>query len=164
MAVFYSFHYERDANRVQLIRQMGLIEGQRILNSQDWESVRAGGRSAIANWIDEQMKYKTAVIVLIGREAALRPWVQYEVQKAWDAKKPLLGIRIHGLSSMGKVDTIGSDPFTQISGYEGSNPGLPIFDPTVNDRFGDIDSKATYRKLADSVRSWSSQGRVRRGR
>lgn len=164
MAVFYSFHYERDANRVQLIRQMGLIEGQRILNSQDWESVRAGGRSAIANWIDEQMKYKTAVIVLIGRETALRPWVQYEVQKAWDAKKPLLGIRIHGLSSMGKVDTIGSDPFTQISGYEGSNPGLPIFDPTVNDRFGDIDSKATYRKLADNVRSWSSQGRVRRAR
>lgn len=162
MAVFYSFHYERDVNRVQLIRQMGLIEGQRILNSQDWESVRARGCSAIANWIDEQMKYKTAVIVLIGRETASRPWVQYEVQKAWDAKKPLLGIRIHGLSSMGKVDTIGLDPFTQISGYEGMNPGLPIFDPTVKDCFGGIDSKATYQKLADNVRSWSSRGRVRR--
>lgn len=162
MAVFYSFHYERDVKRVHLVRQMGFIEGQRILNAQEWESVRERGSSAIASWIDEQMKYKTAVIVLIGRETASRPWVQYEIQKAWDAKKPLLGIRIHGLSSMGTVDTIGSDPFTHISGYEGRNPGLPVFDPTVKDWFGDIDSKATYQKLAENVRSWSSQGRVRK--
>ncbi|MDK8791508.1 TIR domain-containing protein [Corynebacterium sp. MSK039] len=161
MAVFYSFHYERDVNRVQLIRQMGLIEGQPILNAQEWESVRARGSSVIANWIDEQMKYKAAVIVLIGRETASRPWVRYEIQKAWNARKPLLGIRIHGLSSMGTVDTIGPDPFTQISGFEGRNPGLPIFDPTVSGVLGDIDSKATYQNLVDHLRSWSSQGRVR---
>lgn len=161
MAVFYSFHYERDVKRVQLIRNMGKVDGQPLLNAQDWEAVLAGGESAIIDWIDEQMKYKSAVVVLIGRLTARRPWVQYEIQKAWDERKPLLGIRIHGLSSMGDVDTNGSDPFTQISGYEGCNPGVPIFDPTVTNWEGRIDSQATYLKLAGSIRDWSNQGITR---
>ena len=82
MAVFYSFHYARDVNRVQLIRNIGKIDGQTLLNAQEWEAVRAQGPSAIANWIDTQMKYKTAVVVLIGNETASRPWVQYEIDKA----------------------------------------------------------------------------------
>lgn len=161
MAVFYSFHYGRDVNRVQLIRNMGKLDGQRLLNAQEWEAVRARGSSAITNWIDDQMKFKTAVIVLIGQETAYRPWVKYEIEKAWKAKRPLLGIRIHGLSSMGTVDRAGPDPFTQIPGREGTNPGLPIFDPTVTDYYGKIDSQATYRKLASYLQSWSHQGRVR---
>lgn len=162
MAVFYSFHYARDVYRVQLIRNIGKIDGQTLLNAQEWEAVRAQGPSAIANWIDTQMKYKTAVVVLIGNETASRPWVQYEIDKAWRDKKPLLGIRIHGLSSMGTIDSAGPDPFTQISGHVGANPGLPIFDPTVTDWNGRIDSQATYRNLANNLRDWSDQGRVRR--
>ncbi len=162
MAVFYSFHYERDVNRVQLIRNMGLVEGQRILNAQKWESVRARGKSAIQNWIDEQMKSKSAVVVLIGAKTASRTWVQYEVRKAWYDKKPLLGIRIHGLSSMGQVDCPGTDPFTEIPGYEGRNPGLEIFDPTVKDSTGAIDSQATFKKLEDNIRDWTTRGLVRK--
>lgn len=164
MAVFYSFHYGRDVHRVQLVRNIGFIEGQPLLNAQEWEAVRARGSSAIAAWIDEQMKYKTAVVVLVGRETASRPWVQYEIQRAWDIKKPLLGIRIHGLSSMGTVDSIGPDPFTHISGFEGRNPGLEIYDPTVRDWSGSVDSKATYQNLANNIRDWTARGRVRKSR
>lgn len=162
MKVFYSFHYERDVNRVQLIRNMGMLEGQRLLNAQEWETVRRQGTSSIEHWINEQMKYKTAVIVLIGKETASRPWVQYEIQRAWELKKPLLGIQIHGLSAMGTTDSPGQDPFTKITGYEGRNPGIPIFDPTVTDIHGRIDSRATYSKLASNLYSWSTQGRIRR--
>ena len=62
MVVFYSFHYERDVHRVQLIRNMGTVEGQKLLNAQEWEAVRAKGDEAIRNWIDEQMKWKSAVV------------------------------------------------------------------------------------------------------
>ncbi|MDO5722142.1 MAG: TIR domain-containing protein [Actinomycetaceae bacterium] len=161
MAVFYSFHYKQDVHRVQLIKNMGIVDGQRLLNSQEWESVRARGPSAIASWIDEHMKYKSAVVVLIGRHTASRPWVLYEIEKAWQAKKPLLGIRIHGLSSLGHTDSAGADPFTQISGHEGINPGVPIFDPTVIAWNGSIDSQATYRNLAANLRFWSEQGWIR---
>lgn len=161
MAVYYSFHYERDVHRVQLVRNMGAISGQTLLSAQDWEKVRQQGSDAIANWIDDQMKWKSALIVLIGKETANRPWVQYEIQRAWDTQKPMLGICIHGLSALGQTDTAGPDPFTNIEGYAGSNPGLPIFDPTVRDLYGDIDTKATYNKLEDNLQYWAGRGRKR---
>lgn len=157
MAVFYSFHYQRDVKRVQLIEQMGALEGQTILNHQEWEEVKSRGDKAIENWIAEQMKWKSAVIVLIGKETASREWVQYEIQKAWDDKKPLLGIRIHGLSSMGDVDSAGPNPFDRVSGTS----GVPVFDPTKTDWTGKIDSKATYNTLAANLKTWSTQGKTR---
>ena len=72
-SVFYSFHYDRDVHRVQLVRNIDALEGQPVLNAQDWEAVRRQGDQAIEKWIDEQMKYKKAVIVLIGAETANRP-------------------------------------------------------------------------------------------
>lgn len=162
MAVFYSFHYERDANRVSLIRNMGAVEGQRILNSQEWESVKRGGSQAIANWIDEQMKYKTAVVVLIGAETADRPWVQYEIEKAWDDRKPLLGIRIHGLADMGNgSDFQGRNPFLRLQKRSIFDPSIPIFDPTVTSWDGRINTQATYRKLKEYLNFWVEQGVTR---
>lgn len=153
--VFYSFHYDRDVHRVQLVRNINALEGQPVLNAQAWESVRRKGKQAIESWINEQMAYKKAVIVLIGQQTAGREWVNYEINKAWNDRKPLLGVRIHGLSSMGTVDTPGASPFSL-------SAGIPVFDPTVKDIWGAIDSKATYARLAQNLEGWSSQGTVRR--
>jgi len=154
-SVFYSFHYDRDVHRVQLVRNINALEGQPVLNAQEWESVRRGGQTAIKNWIDKQMAYKKAIIVLIGRQTAGRPWVTYEIEKAWADKKPLLGIHIHGLSSLGTVDSAGPNPFDK------ANVGsVPVFDPTVTDWTGKIDSKATYNALRNNIESWSNQGAV----
>ena len=161
MAVFYSFHYERDVYRVQLIRNIGSVEGQKLLNAQEWEEVGKKCEKAICNWIDEQMKGKSAVVVLIGAQTASRPWVKYEIQRAWELCKPLLGIRIHGLSSIGTTDTEGADPFCCING-SGRNPGVPIFDPTQRDFWGRIDSKATYAELSLNLKSWVGKGRIRK--
>lgn len=100
------------------------------------------------------MAYKKAVIVLIGQETASRPWVKYEIKKAWADRKPLLGVHIHGLSSMGSVDSLGRSPFNPAA-------GIPVFDPTVLSWTGGIDSKATYGKLFDNLERWSAQGVVR---
>lgn len=151
--VFYSFHYKHDVKRVQLVKNINALEGQPVLNSQEWEKVEAGGTEAIVKWIDEKMAYKKAVIVLIGKDTATRPWVKYEIQKAWADEKPLLGVRIHGVSSMGDIDTIGGNPFTTAG-----LAGIPIFDPTTRDRRGTIDSQATYNEIVSNLESWSSQG------
>lgn len=107
------------------------------------------------------MKGKSAVVVLIGAQTASRPWVKYEIQRAWELCKPLLGIRIHGLSSIGTTDTEGADPFCCING-SGRNPGVPIFDPTQRDFWGRIDSKATYAELSLNLKSWVGKGRIRK--
>lgn len=54
-SVFYSFHYDRDAWRVQQIIRMGALEGQPILNAQEWEEVKRKGDAAIKKWIADQM-------------------------------------------------------------------------------------------------------------
>lgn len=156
-SVFYSFHYERDVHRVQLVRNINALEGQPILNSQGWETVRSGGDAAIKKWINDQMAYKKAVIVLIGRHTASRPWVIYEIEKAWADGRPVLGIRIHGLSSLGTVNTTGANPFDQAAGVG----FVPIFDPTTRNWSGQIDSKATYNKLLNNLEAWSSQGAMK---
>jgi hypothetical protein len=40
--VFYSFHYDRDVHRVQLVRNINALEGQPLLNSQDWNNCESG--------------------------------------------------------------------------------------------------------------------------
>ena len=153
-SVFFSFHYDRDVHRVQLVRNINALEGQPLLNSQKWEEVRKKGDYAIKNWIDAQMAYKNAAIVLIGKQTAGREWINYEINKAWADKRPLLGVRIHGLSSMGTVDGPGVSPFTSAS-------GIPVFDPTVTDAWATIDPRATYKRLTENLESWSSLGVTR---
>ncbi|WP_026929830.1 TIR domain-containing protein [Glycomyces tenuis] len=156
-SIFYSFHYEHDVHRVQLVRNINALEGQPLLNPQEWEEIEGAGNAAVEKWIHDQMAYKKAVIVLIGKQTASRPWVIYEIEKAWSDKKPLLGVRIHGLSSLGKTDSAGVNPFAK-AGIEND---VPVFDPTRYDNSGKIDSKATYNRLADNLEGWSSQGKVR---
>ena len=147
MAVFYSFYYNRDSKRVQQVINMGVLDGQPILSAQKWEEIKNQGAGAIQKWITDQMKYKTAVVVLVGAQTAGRPWVQYEIEKAWDENKPLLGIRIHGLAdpSDGR-DYAGKNPFSSISSY------IPLFDPTGPN------GSATYNTLAANLRTWASSG------
>jgi hypothetical protein len=143
--------------RVQLVQKINALTGQTLLNAQQWEKVKRGGAAGIQKWIDDQMAYKRAVVVLIGKETASRPWVKYEIQKAWAMSKPLVGIRIHGISSMGSVDTAGGDPFEN-AGLR----GVPIHDPTVRTWQGGIDSQATYRKLAVNIEQWVASGVTKR--
>jgi hypothetical protein len=133
MAVFYSFHYDRDAWRVQQIINMGALEGQTILNAQKWEEVKRKGDQAIQDWIADQMKYKTAVVVLAGNQTANRPWVQYEISYAWNNYKPLVGIRINGLAdSSGNSDSPGENPFKRVTLKGGGTVAdyVPLFQPT----------------------------------
>jgi hypothetical protein len=72
--VFYSFHYDNDVFRTQQIRNIGTVEGVKPISPNEWEQAgkRPGG---IKKWIDDNMQYKSCVIVLVGTETALRPWV-----------------------------------------------------------------------------------------
>lgn len=151
MAVFYSFHYERDSWRVQMVMSMGKLEGQPLLNSQQWEEVKAKGSAAIKSWIDKQMKYKSAVVVLVGSQTATRPWVIYEIEKAWDEQRPLVGIRIHGLrDNDGKTDTAGTNPFELVKLDNGKNLSdyVTLHSPTAGI------GNSVYADIMNNVNSW----------
>lgn len=151
MAVFYSFHYDRDAWRVQQIINMGAVEGQTILNAQDWEAVKRRGDQAIKDWVSQQMAYKSAVVVLVGARTADRPWVRHEIAYAWDNRKPLVGIRIHGLADRsGHSDVSGESPFSRVTLKGGGTVGdyVPLYTPSG------WNSQTVYADIKANLKSW----------
>lgn len=156
---FVSFHYQNDHWRVQQILRMGALEKQEELSVQNWEAVKARGDKAVHEWIDKEMAYKNAVIVLIGSETANRKFVKYEITRAWDIKKPLLGIRIHGLEdSNGKIAVSGPDPFKQFMFKDGSgsiSDYVPIFSPSGST------GKQKYADIKDNLSIWIASGYTR---
>ncbi len=150
-SVFYSFHYDRDAWRVQQVRNMGVLDGQPLLNAQEWEQVRRQGDAAIQKWIKDQMAYKAAVVVLIGAQTASRPWVRHEIAYAWDNHKPLVGVRIHGLADRtGYTDPYGENPFAKVALKGGGTVGdhVPVYNPSG------WDSKSVYANISANLTNW----------
>ena len=78
--VFYRFHFDNDVMRVQQIRNMGVIEGDVPVSANEWEQLKrkSGG---VEKWIDDNMKYRSCAIVLIGKDTSNRPWIKYEIKK-----------------------------------------------------------------------------------
>jgi hypothetical protein len=138
--VFYSFHYDNDVFRVQQIRNMGVVDGNEPVSPNDWEQVKRKGDSAVEKWIDESLKYKRCVIVLIGTQTANRPWVKYEIKRAWELQKGLFGIYIHNLKDP-RTGTCakGPNPFSNwnVSGQSMANL-ITCQDPSSWDAYGDI--------------------------
>ncbi len=131
--VFYSFHYQNDVFRVQQIRNMGLVEGDEPVSANEWEQIKRQGDASVERWINDNMKYKRCVIVLVGSETANRRWVRYEIKKAYDSGKGLFGIYIHNLNCprTGQC-TQGANPFDNFTinnGQQRLSDVIPCYDP-----------------------------------
>lgn len=110
--VFFSFHYDNDSWRASQIRNMGVVESQKIFSDNSWETVRRKSNTAIKNWINNEMKWRSCVIVLIGEKTASREWVQYEIEQAWREGKGIAGIYIDRLKDYnGNQSERGRNPF-----------------------------------------------------
>lgn len=110
--VFYSFHYARDSWRAGQVKNMGVVEGNTPVSSNEWEQVKRKGDEAIKKWINDTMYYRSCVIVLIGSETASRKWCNYEIEHAWKEGKGIVGVYIHGLENvLGEQSPKGKNPF-----------------------------------------------------
>lgn len=98
--IFYSFHYKNDVFRVQQIRNIGALDDNKPASINKWEEVKKGGEKAVKKWIDDNMFNRSCVVVLVGEETAKRKWIKYEIKKAWEDGKALLGIYIHNIKCM----------------------------------------------------------------
>ena len=114
--IFYSFHYDSDNWRASMVRNIGVIDGNRPATDNDWEDVKKGGDKAIKKWIGDQMHGRSCTVVLVGTNTAGRKWINYEIVKSWDDRMGVVGVHIHGLKDVdGKVSTKGRNPFDAIN-------------------------------------------------
>ncbi|WP_374343041.1 TIR domain-containing protein [Azonexus sp.] len=146
---FYSFHYKPDCVRASQVRNIGSVEGNPPAKDNDWETITKGGDQAIAKWIDDQMKGKTCIVVLVGQNTANRKWINHEIVKAWDSGLGVVGIRIHGLKNFeGQTATAGANPFdfiTHGASQKKLSEIVKCYDPVG------LDSKAKYAWIAESL-------------
>jgi hypothetical protein len=123
--VFFSFHYTPDNWRAAQVKNMGIVDGSSTWSANDWEEVRYKTDAKIKEWIDTQMAMRSCIVVLIGKETSSRKWVKYEIEKAFELRKGLVGVYIHGLKNHdGKQTKKGANPFNNIknkNGYRLSN-------------------------------------------
>lgn len=113
---FYSFHYKPDNWRAAKVRNAGVIEGNQLVSDNEWESIASRGDDAIRNWINGQMQGKSCAVVLIGSATAGRKWIKYEIRKAWEDGRGVVGIYIHNLLDVeGNQCAKGRNPFDDFS-------------------------------------------------
>lgn len=109
--VFYSFHFDNDNWRAGQIRNIGTLEGDKPVNGNRWEEVKEKSEFVIKEWIEENLKDKSCLVVLIGEKTSERKWVKYEIDRAWELGKAVCGVYIHKLSDrLGKQSSKGKNP------------------------------------------------------
>lgn len=150
--IFYSFHFDNDVMRVQQVRNVGTIEGNSPTNPNEWEKLKQKGAPAVQNWIDQNMKYKRCIVVLIGKDTSTRPWVRYEIEKAWNDGKALLGVHIHNLRCpRNGICSKGISPFDKIVLTDGRKLStvIPCYNPNSSNAYLDISTNiASWINLA----------------
>lgn len=153
--IFYSFHYDNDVFRVQQIRNIGALEENKPVSANDWETVKKAGDKAIEKWIDDNMKNRSCIVVLVGNETSKRKWVDYEIRKAWNEGKAVVGIFIDDLSD----PRYSSQAPLYGKSYKGENP----FDNIKLTNGGVLSSKVkchtppgtdTYKFIAANIENW----------
>jgi hypothetical protein len=150
---FFSFHYKPDCWRASQVRNIGAVEGNTPVSDNAWETITRGGDEAIKAWINGQLSGRTCAVVLIGSETAGRKWVRYEIEKAWNDSKGVVGIYIHNLLDVAQNKaTKGSNPFETFTMKNDQNKRLSsivkAYDPPYTD------SKQVYGYIADNISKW----------
>lgn len=92
------------------------------------------------------MAMRSCVVVLIGETTATRKWVKYEIKKAYELNKGIVGIYVHNLDDMfGNQTNKGSNPFYSIFANNGERLSkyVQCFDSEYKS------SKYVYNDIAD---------------
>ncbi len=146
--IFYSFHYDNDVFRVQQIRNIGSLEDNKPISPNEWEQVKKDGDVSIKRWIDDNLRYKSCLVVLIGSETANRKWVRYEIEKSWDDGKGVLGVFIHNINCMKNGTCLqGANPFEYTYSKYGTKISslVKTYNPSPNH---------AYKDIANSLEHW----------
>jgi hypothetical protein len=150
--VFFSFHYKPDNWRASQVRNAGVVEGNPAVSDNDWETITSGGDSAIKRWIDGQLSGKSCAVVLIGSATAGRKWINYEIEKAWNDKKGVVGVYIHNLEDrLDNQSPKGDNPFDAImldDGRKKLSSVVKAYDPPYTI------STNVYKHIKDNLDGW----------
>jgi len=137
--VFFSFHYERDVWRANVVRNNWVTKPDRedagFIDAAEFEKIKRQGDLAVKRWINSQLKGTSVTAVLIGAETYKRRWVRYEIIKSFDKDNGLLGIYIHKIKDQyEETDSKGENPLEYVGVYIDEN-GKAEYRELKNDKW-----------------------------
>ena len=146
--VYFSFHYQRDIMRAQIVKQHHVTKGNYtaagFFDGSLEEKAKKDGDEVVRKMINGGLKGCTVLCVLIGKETYTRRWVDYEIFKSIELGMGVLGIRIHQIPDPNEgVDEAGANPF----GYLGYGTKSGKLRPMIQYKDGWKD--APYQSLID---------------
>lgn len=139
--VFFSFHYDNDVTRANIVRNSWVTKPDTatagFIDHADFEKLMKNGTQAVKNWIDDQLIGSSATVVLIGSETLTRPFVKYELEQSFKKGNAIIGIYIDKLKNLqGNTTTqcsiYGVEIGKTASGSVVHFSGCPVYD-WVND-------------------------------
>src|SRR6202035_2759241 len=136
--------------RASQVRNAGVVEGNQPVSDNDWESITKGGDAEIERWIDSQLSGKSCAVVLIGSATAGRKWVRYEIKKAWNDAKGVVGVYVHNLKdSSGSQANKGNNPFDDFTvGGKALSTIVKAYDPPYST------STYVYEHITNNLAGW----------
>ena len=112
---FFSFHYNHDVWRANVIRNCNVVLGcgtAGFFDHSEYEEAKKSGDEGIRRMINRRLDGTSVTVVLIGVQTAYRPWVQYEIERSVARGNGLLGVYIHLVGSPKMASTPqGLDPY-----------------------------------------------------
>ncbi|MAQ95630.1 MAG: TIR-like domain-containing protein [Rhodothermaceae bacterium] len=95
--VFYSFHYQADIFRVNVVRMSGEFEkeSRTHFDASLWERSKSQSTAYLRKLIDEGLSGTSVTAFLLGSDTANRRWVKYELLRSLAKGNGLLSIHIH---------------------------------------------------------------------
>jgi hypothetical protein len=134
---FFSFHYERDIWRANVVRQSWLMHPDRetagFWDASLWEEAKQNA-ARVRKMINEALDTCSVTVVLIGAETYQRKWVLEEITESHRRQMGMLGVYIHRIKDQwGNVDPAGGNPFDQLHVQSGwTTKPLSAFYPTYS--------------------------------
>ncbi|MRH42055.1 hypothetical protein GH741_05120 [Aquibacillus halophilus] len=117
---FFSFHYQRDVWRANVVRNSGVVIGSSAAGFYDaslWEEAKKKGDVEIKKMIDEGLRNTSVTVVLIGAKSAGRKYINYEIEQSIKRGNGILGIHVHNIKNKdGETDEKGAVPTKLING------------------------------------------------
>ena len=128
--VFFSFHYTRDVQRAQIVRNSWVTKPDRVdagfFDSSVFEATKRTGETALKRFLDAGLKGSSVTAVLYGAETVWRRWVRYEVLRSLLEGKGIFSVAIAGIPGWDKrCDTQGDNPLAYL-GYEVSGGAVRL--------------------------------------
>jgi hypothetical protein len=128
--VFFSFHYDRDVQRAQVVRQSWVTKPDRetagFFDSSVFEATKRTGDAPLKRFLDDGLSGSSVACVLYGAETVWRRWVRYELLRSFLEGKGIFGVAVAGIAGWDqRADIQGPNPLAYL-GYEVSQNALRL--------------------------------------